>query len=126
MRRTTGDEVNDMQRLIEILLGLDGGFLGREGELSFDFNPAWPGGSTIGNGLINAVLVVAVIALVVWIYRREGRRQSTKLILGGLRLSLLLLLIALLNRPVLTLTQTRDEPSVVAVLVDESSSMSVR
>ncbi|MEM6312475.1 MAG: hypothetical protein AAF743_00190, partial [Planctomycetota bacterium] len=53
-------------------------------------------------------------------------RQSTKLILGGLRLSLLLLLIALLNRPVLTLTQTRDEPSVVAVLVDESSSMSVR
>ncbi|MEM8873718.1 MAG: hypothetical protein AAGD32_05605 [Planctomycetota bacterium] len=115
-----------MQRLLEILLGLDGGFLGREGDLSFDFNPAWPGGSTVGHGLINAVLVVAAVALVVWIYRREGRKRSTKLILGGLRLSLLLLLITLLNRPVLTLTQTREEPSVVAVMVDDSSSMSVR
>src|SRR5206468_4137279 len=40
--------------------------------------------------------------------------------------TLLLVVIALINRPVLTLTQERVEPSVLAVMVDRSVSMRVR
>src|SRR5438552_12932774 len=32
----------NMQRLLEIILGLDKGFLGKQGEFSIQFNPKWP------------------------------------------------------------------------------------
>ena len=32
-----------LANLIERVLGLDRGFLAREGELGLDFNPHWPG-----------------------------------------------------------------------------------
>src|SRR5690606_22783244 len=54
------------------------------------------------------------------------RSRFAKVLLGGLRLTLLLLLIAMLNRPVLALSQSRVQPSVLAVLVDESISMIVK
>lgn len=115
-----------MNRLLELLLGLDRGFLDREGTLSLNFNPVWPWAEAIGNATWNVLLVAAVAALVWWAYRHEARSRRARLILGGLRLSLLILLITLLNRPVLTLTQTRVEPSVLAVMVDDSVSMRVR
>ena len=115
-----------MNRLLEILFGLDRGFLAREGAFALSFNPAWPGGEIIGDAVWNVALVAAAVAVVWFVYRRDGRSRAVKLSLGGLRLGLLLLLIALLNRPVLTLTQTREEPSVVAVMVDDSLSMDVR
>jgi hypothetical protein len=115
-----------MNRLLEILLGLDANFLARDGAFALDFNPAWPGGDVVGAAVWNVLLAAAAVALVIWAYRRDGRSRAVKLSLGGLRLGLLLLLVTLLNRPVLTLTQVREEPSVVAVLVDDSISMRLR
>lgn len=114
-----------MQRFWEIILGLERGFLSREGEFALAFNPRWPGGEIVGNATWNVLLVIAAVALVWWVYRREARSRTTRLILAGTRIALLVLVIALLNRPVLTLTQSRTEPSVLAVLVDDSVSMKV-
>lgn len=115
-----------MSRLTEILLGLPRGFLAREGELSVRFNPVWPWQEVVGAGVWNAVIGVGLVWLVVWVYRRDGRSKRGKVVLGGLRLALMGLVLVLLNRPVVTLTQSRTEGSVVAVLVDDSLSMKVR
>jgi len=115
-----------MNRLIELLLGLEHGFLSRQGELSLQFNPRWPLQTVMGAGLWNAVLVVLAGVLVWYVYRREGQPARVRVILASLRLVLLGLLIVLLNRPVLTLGQNRVEPSVLAVLIDDSLSMRVR
>src|SRR5277367_4434042 len=115
-----------MQRLLELILGLPAGFLSRTGELSLGFNPAWPGQQSIGAGPWNLALVIGCGALVFWAYRRDGRTQARRLILGALRAALLLALILLLNRPVLVLGNNRVEPSVLAVMFDDSLSMSIR
>jgi hypothetical protein len=41
-------ERRSMHRVLEIILGLERGFLSREGELSLQFNPHWPGSSMSG------------------------------------------------------------------------------
>lgn len=115
-----------MNRLIELLLGLDRGFLSREGEFSLSFNPRWPGAEVVGNPTWNVLLLTLIVALVVWVYRREGRPTRVRVVLGVIRGAVLGFTLLLLNRPVLTLTQTRTEPSVLAVLVDDSVSMRVR
>lgn len=115
-----------MQRLLEILLGLERGFLSREGELSIGFNPAWPWQAYVGAALWNTVLIGVGLALVVWVYRREARGTGARVALGVIRATLLLMLIALLNRPVVTLGQSRTEPSVLPILVDQSVSMRVK
>ncbi|MFT3787227.1 MAG: hypothetical protein QM770_13835 [Tepidisphaeraceae bacterium] len=61
-----------MYRLLEILLGLDRGFLSRDGDFSLTFNPAWPGQNVVGAVTWNLLLVGLAIALVVFIYQREG------------------------------------------------------
>src|SRR4051812_28688072 len=114
-----------MQRLWEILLGLDRGFLSRQGEFHVNFNPHWPGQAVVGAGLWNFVLVLLAAALVVYVYRREGRSRPVRITLGVIRGVLLAFLIALLNRPVLTLGQSRTEASVLPILIDDSVSMSV-
>jgi uncharacterized membrane protein len=113
-------------RLVEMLLGLPRGFLAREGELSVRFNPVWPWQDVVGAGVWNAVILVGMVWLVVWVYRRDGRSTFARWTLGGLRLALMGLVLLLLNRPVITLTQNRVEPSVLAVLLDDSLSMKVR
>ena len=87
------------------------------------FRPAFP---LLPAWLWNVLLVAAAGVLVWYVYRRDTRRGPWRYALGGLRLTLLLLLIVMLNRPVLTLTQVRREPSVVAVMLDDSQSMRVR
>ena len=120
-----------MNRLLEILLGLDRGFLSREGALSVDWHPNWwsPQGwfwsQLINNATWNLLLIVAAVALVIWVYRREGKSRGWRIGLAAGRLAVLLLLIGLLNRPTLTLTKARVEPSVLAVMVDDSVSMRV-
>ncbi len=74
----------------------------------------------------NFLLVVLSLLLVVYVYRREGRPRSVRIALGALRLLLLLFVILMLNRPVLTLQQKYTEPSVLAILIDDSISMRVR
>src|SRR5581483_1185253 len=115
-----------MQRLLEILLGLERGFLSRQGDLSLNFNPQWPGQAVTGAAIWNVVLGLAALGLVIWVYRRDGRSRPARIGLGILRVALLAFVIALLNRPVLTLGQNRTEPSVLAVLVDDSISMRLR
>ncbi len=115
-----------MQRLLEILLGLEKGFLSREGELSLQFNPHWPGQDWVGAVSWNVLLAVLALMLVLYVYRREGRTRGVRLGLGIVRGVLLGFLLVLLNRPILTLGQSRNEPSVLAVMVDDSVSMRVR
>lgn len=117
-----------MNRFFEILLGLNSGFFDRTdgGELSLRFHPNWPFAEILGNATWNLLLIVAAITLVLWVYRREGKTRRWRTVLGAARLTILLMLITLLNRPSLTLTRARVEPSVLAVLVDDSVSMRVR
>jgi uncharacterized membrane protein len=115
-----------MQRIWEILLGLRRGFLSQQGDFALSFNPQWPGQSVVGAGVWNVLLAILAVLLVVYVYRHEGKSRGVKIVLGVLRGCLLALVIALLNRPVLTLGQSRTEPSVVAIMIDDSISMRVR
>src|SRR5256885_1065889 len=115
-----------MNRIWEFILGLDKGFLSREGERSLHFNPHWPGQDYVGAATWNIVLGIGAILLVWYVYRREGRSKPVRIGLGILRGLLLAFILILLNRPVLTLGQSRTEPSVLAVMIDDSVSMRVR
>ena len=115
-----------MHRLWEILLGLDKGFLGREGELHWHFNPHWPMQRLIGAASWNLLLGVAIAVLVYQVYRREGRSRQARILLGGLRAMLLGFILALLNRPVITLEESINEPSILAMVVDDTISMQVK
>lgn len=112
-----------MNRLVEWLLGLEPDFLGREGDFALTFDPRWPGVETVGAATWNLLLAGLAVALVVAVYRRESGPRRARLWLGAIRLTLLLLVIVLLNRPGITLTQRRVESSVVAVMIDDSQSM---
>src|SRR5436309_7819214 len=114
-----------MQRFLEIILGLDRGFLSRQGEFSIHFNPHWPGQAVVGAGVWNFLLIVAAVLLVIYVYRREGRTRPVRVTLGIIRALLLAFVIALLNRPVLTLGQSRSEASVLPIIIDDSVSMTV-
>ncbi len=120
-------------RLIEFLLHLPEGFLNRSVRLRFD--PHWPAQEWIdrligqggwGAALWNALLIAAALALVLWIYRREQGGRRWRIAGGILRAALLLLVIALLNNPLIEQPRQRIEPSVLAILVDKSVSMSVK
>jgi uncharacterized membrane protein len=111
-----------MNRLLEILLGLEKGFLGREGAKGLSFNPVWPGHHA---AIWNTCLALAALALIVYVYRRDGRSRSARLFLGAIRTLLVALVLILLNRPVLMNVDTRTEPSVLAVLVDDTASMKI-
>jgi uncharacterized membrane protein len=73
----------------------------------------------------NITLGAMAVALVFYVYKHEGRSPSARISLGIVRLLLLALVLALLNNPVLTLTETRTEPSVVAIALDDTRSLSV-
>src|SRR5688572_22433742 len=114
-----------LANLIERVLGLDRGFLAREGELGLDFNPHWPGPDAL-TPYWNLALGLAALAWVVYVYRREGRSRPVRVALGILRGVLLGFVLFLLNNPVITLGQSRTEPSVLAVMLDDSVSMRVK
>src|SRR5678815_3511060 len=111
--------------ILERVLGLDNGFLAREGELGLDFNPHWPGPDSL-TPYWNILLALAAVLWVVYVYRRDGRSRPVRVTLGVIRGLLLAFVLFLLNNPVLTLGQSRTEPSVVAVMVDDSVSMRVK
>lgn len=121
-----GPSLSDtVTRLLELLLGLPRGFLAQEGELALRFYPLWPWQDVVGAAVWNLALLGASAWLIAWVYRRDARQSRQRLLLGSLRFALVLLVVLLLNRPVVQLTQSRVEPSVVAVLVDDSVSMTV-
>jgi uncharacterized membrane protein len=127
-----------MKRLLEWIFGLDSGFLNQEGDLSIQFHPRWPGQhaldaffssigfGNIGAGVWNVTLIACAVALVYYVYRREGRGRYARLSLAAIRLAILAFVIALLNMPVFTIGQSRTEPSVLALLIDDSISMRVK
>ena len=114
-----------MTRLWEWLLGLDAGFLSREGDVSLSFAPKWPLPDYVGTFTWNALLIALCIGLVWFVYHRgrHGRMGVVFWSLAVLRFAVLLIVVALLNRPQLTLTQSRIEPSVLAIVLDDSTSM---
>jgi uncharacterized membrane protein len=118
-----------MHHFLEILLGLERGFLSQQGDITWQFNPDWPFQAALqsigGAAFYNLVLILAGLALIIYVYRREGRSGRVRTGLAVLRGLILLLVILLLNRPVLVLENDRKEPSVVAVLIDDTLSMSV-
>ncbi len=73
----------------------------------------------------NFLLAALAGVLIVAVYRRDGRSRKIRIMLGVLRGGLIVLIMLLLNRPVLTLSQSRTEPSVLAVMLDDSMSMRV-
>jgi uncharacterized membrane protein len=113
-------------RLIELILGLPRGFLNKDGDLFVQFNPHWPLQDYTGAAIWNILLAALCLALVLYVYRREARTLRARVTLAFLRALLLALVLFLLNRPILTLGQSRTEPSVVAVLIDDSVSMKVK
>jgi len=112
-----------MNRFLEIILGLDKGFLSRAGSLAWHFNPNWPLGATAA---WNLLLIVFAVAITVRAYLHEGHSRTWRIVLGTFRLAILALVICLLNRPTLTLGNRRAEPSVLGVLIDDSASMRVK
>src|SRR3954449_1593037 len=131
-----------MHRLWEILLGLEKGFLGRDGDLHWHFSPAWPKSALIQLGPVNWLLAIlaagalilfasrrspafwrkapgivralgfaaiyvfllsllsgaaawnvvlagSALALIIYVYRNEGRSLQARVMLGALRVMLL-------------------------------------
>ena len=115
-----------MQRILEFILGLHRGFLSREGDLGISFNPQWPGQNVFGAAGWNALLVLLIVALVVFVYLREARSRGQRIVLGAFRLTLFFLVLFMLNRPVLSLGQSHREESVLPILIDDSLSMHVK
>src|SRR6185503_3270004 len=127
-----------MKRVLEWIFGLDRQFLDQEGDLSIQFHPRWPGQEgldqfftkigfgPIGAEIWNVLLITLIVLLVVYVYKREGRSRGPRIALAGIRLCILGFVLALLNLPVFTIGQSRTEPSVLAVLVDDSISMRVK
>src|SRR5687768_3560996 len=127
-----------MKRLLEWIFGLDRGFLNQEGDLSIQFHPRWPGQEgldffftklgfgPIGATVWNLALAFVAITLVVYVYRREGRSKGARISLAAIRICILGFLLALLNMPVFTIGQSRTEPSVLAIMIDDSISMRVK
>ncbi len=111
-----------LANLFERLLGLDPGFLGRAGSSRVDFNPRWPGPDAL-TPYWNVGLAALMIAWVAYVYWHDGRSRPARIGLGVLRGLLMAFVLFLLNNPVLTLGQSRVEPSVLALMVDDSVSM---
>ena len=112
-----------MRRLLELLLGLDRGFLAREGDVSLSFDPRWPLGDLVGGFTWNVLLLGLCTALIWSVYLRDKSQRRRRLPMAALRGGVLGLVVLLLNRPQLTVTQARIEPSVLAVMIDDSLSM---
>lgn len=77
---------------------------------------------------VTFVVLLASLLSALWLYGRERPRLSTgrQWILVGLRLGVLAAVLLMLYQPVVTTTRVEERPSVVAVLVDTSVSMTLR
>jgi hypothetical protein len=113
-----------MQRLLEILFGAEHQDIPEGATSTFVWtHPTWMGNYAAA---INLGLALAALALVIWVYSRDGRRMGVRVGLGILRSLLFAYLLVLINRPVLEIMQIHTTPSVVAILIDDSLSMKFR
>jgi uncharacterized membrane protein len=114
-----------LNRAIELLLGFPRGFLVAGGDWAVHFNPPWPGRNLIGAVTWNAFFAALIVIFVGYVCTRERRSRSLQIFLGTLRFTVFALLLFLLNRPVLAVTVSRVERSVLAIMIDDSGSMRV-
>src|SRR6202012_4223048 len=95
-------------------------------ERSVGFNPPhWMSWGLLTPRIVNTAMFLMAVAAVVLIYRRDGRRNGPRIGLGILRALVFAWVLILINRPVVRITESVTEPSVLAVLVDVSGSMSI-
>lgn len=125
-------------RFQELVFDLPRGFLDQEGDVRIQFNPQWPGQdglnyvfTKMGFGPVaphvwNFTLGAIALMLVYYVYKREGRSKRARVSLAIIRCMILGFLLFLLNLPVFTIGQSRTEPSVLAILVDNTISMRVK
>ena len=110
-------------RALEILLGFDRGQLTGAGGVRLQLL-----GLPQSNLALLALLVLAAALIwLVWrIYRREGDApRAGKIALASLRIVVMLALLALLLQPALALRRVAENRATVAVLIDDSLSMSL-
>ncbi len=103
--------------LLQWLLDLDRIRLGRDAPLSLHWQSHWP------MWLIGPCAVLIFVAIL-FIYRAEPGRRVRRIVLASLRIALIALVIAMVSGPVLRLQRERVERATVAMLVDNSQSMS--
>lgn len=108
-----------MTRLAEWLLDLERIRLERDAPLSIQWQAPYQAWILFGFALL-------LLAFVYLVYRRERGRPVVRIVTGSLRACIIAWVIILLCRPVLVLQREKVEPAWVAVLVDESHSMSRR
>ncbi len=127
-----------LNRFEEFVFGLPSGFLDQQGEFRIQFNPQWPGQDglnylftkmgfgAIGPHFWNFMLGAIILMLVWYVYQREGRSRRARISLAVIRCAILGFVLFLLNLPVFTIVQSRTEPSVLAIMVDDTISMRVK
>ena len=113
-----------MQRLIEILFGIDAPSWTAGGRWRLDWL-AMPDGDRML--LLLAGLLIAAGGLW-WLYRWEGKHLNWAMrsFLTLVRLTIVLLVAAMLLEPVVVLSKEEQVPSNLLVLVDSSQSMGLR
>jgi uncharacterized membrane protein len=108
--------------LLERLFGLAFKFrpvIFARGELAF--SPPWP-------AMLAVLAALAAAALAVWSYRRgsaPGTPPRVRLVLLGLRLATIAVFLFCLLRPVLVIRAVEPQRNFLAVLVDDSRSMTI-
>ena len=112
-----------MSEWLQKLLGVDPDQIPDDAVTSFEFAQLPRGGAA----LLLVLFVLAMIAGVAWIYRREGSAPTkAKIILGALRGLVLTIAILLLLEPVLAIDQVETVDKSTIVLLDESLSMTTK
>jgi uncharacterized membrane protein len=125
-------------RIEEFVFDLPHGFLDQQGDFRIQYNPQWPGQDglnyiftkmgfgPIGPHVWNFTLAALILGLVWYVYQREGRSKRARISLAVIRCLILGFVLFLLNLPVFTIGQSRTEPSVLAIMVDDTISMRVK
>ena len=85
---------------------------------SFAFSPPWP-------AVVAVLLVLASSGLAAWTYLRRGPGPGPRAVLLALRVAALALLLFALLRPVVTVKAVEAKQNFLAVLLDDSRSMSI-
>jgi uncharacterized membrane protein len=79
-----------------------------------------------GTAAWDITLAAAGAMVLISVYGQDGRSKTARVLLGAMRGLLMALVLLILNNPVLTRIKTLVEPSVVAVMIDDSLSMKVQ
>ena len=112
-----------MSDWLKTLLGVEAKDIPEGATTTFEFANV-PRGSA---GLIMLLSALALIAGVIWIYRREGTaRTRVKVVLASLRILVIVVAFILILEPVLAIDQVEHVDKSTILLIDDSLSMVTR